>query len=104
MTYFLLCSTVQHNRRPNDTVVTFVEVAVVGRIKVCEDKHCLKISVISISKLLDIVCHYARDADVLNRKNHKTVMGQCMAQLMSKLPESVSKSFVSLVSEAVGCW
>lgn len=70
MTYFLLCCTVQHNRRPNYAVVAFVEVAVVRRIKVPEDKHCLEISVLSISKLLDIVCNYARGVDVLNRKKH----------------------------------
>lgn len=70
MTYFFLCRTVQHNRRPNNAVVAFVEVAVVGRVKVCEDEHRLEISVLSISKLLHFVCNYAWGVDVLNRKNH----------------------------------
>lgn len=69
MTYFLLHRTVQHNRGPNYAVVAFVEVAVVRRIKVLEDEHCLEISVLSVSQLLDVVCNYAWGADVLNRKN-----------------------------------
>ncbi len=69
-TYNLLCSTVQHNRRSNDAVVAFVEVAVVRRIKVLEDEHCLKLSVLSITKLLNVVCDDARRVDVLQRKKH----------------------------------
>lgn len=68
VTYLFLCSTVQHNRRPNNAVVTFVEVVVVRRIKVREDEHRLKISVLSVSKLLDVVCGYVRGVDVLNSK------------------------------------
>lgn len=60
----------QHNGRPDDAVVTFVEVAVVRRIEVREDEHRLIISILSIPKLLDAVCNYARAADVLNGKNH----------------------------------
>lgn len=72
-TYFLPRSTVQHYRRADDAVVTFVEVAVVWRIKVCEDEHRLEISILSVADLLDVVCHYARSVDVLNRRrNHNT--------------------------------
>lgn len=73
ITYFLFRSTVQDNGRPNNAIVAFVEVAVVGSIKVCEDEHGLEIGVLSVSKLLDVVCHYARGVDVLNGKNHKTM-------------------------------
>lgn len=68
--YFFLRSTVQHHRRPDDAVVSFVEVVVIGWIEVCENKHRLKLSVVSISKLLDVVCHYARGADVLKNTIH----------------------------------
>lgn len=68
LTYFSLCGTVQHNRRPNNAVVTFVEVAVLQRVKVCEDEHGLEISVVSVSQLLDIVCDNAWCVDVLHRQ------------------------------------
>lgn len=63
----------QHNGRPNDAVVTFVEVTVLQRVKVREDEHGLEISVVSVSQLLDIVRDDARRVDVLHRKNDNRV-------------------------------
>ncbi|KAG7220492.1 hypothetical protein INR49_018060 [Caranx melampygus] len=97
----------QYNRRPNNAVVTFVEVAVVRRIKVCEDKHCLKVSVLFIPKLLRVVRHYARGVDVLKRKNHNmNSTGQSSSTLICSIIlsnlNSTQRSLSSLSTQSHG--
>lgn len=68
LTHFLLHSTVQHSRWAHDSVVTLVQVMVLGRVKVCQDKHRLKDGVLRLCELLYSVCAHARRVDVLGRR------------------------------------
>ena len=55
----------QDHRRPDDAVVSLVEVAVVGRVETGQDVHRLKLCVLPVRKLLHAVRHYARLVNVL---------------------------------------
>lgn len=68
VTYFLLHSTLQHNRRPYDAVVTLVQVVVLGRVEVRQDEYALKVRVLCISKLLHMVRGHERSVDVLKTR------------------------------------
>lgn len=67
-THFLLHCALEHNRRPHNSVVTLVQVVVLGRIKVGQDEHRLKLGVLRISKLLHGVCDQVWRVDVLKRR------------------------------------
>lgn len=67
MTHFFLGGAVQHDRGPDYAVVPFVEVAVVGGIKVSQDEHRLEVGVLPVGVLLDVVGDDARGVDILNR-------------------------------------
>lgn len=57
----------QHDGRPDDAVVPFVEIAVLRRAEVGQDENRLKFGVVFVCKLLDGVCGDARRVDVLDR-------------------------------------
>lgn len=53
--YLSLAGAVHHGRRPQDTVVIFVQEAVFGSLEVFQHKHRLELAVLAVTKISDIV-------------------------------------------------
>lgn len=65
LAYLSPLGAVQHHRGAQDAVVIFVQIAVVWRLEVLENKDRLELCVFSISELFDVVGLYTRGVYVL---------------------------------------